>query len=75
MTDWFTDRVVLITGAVGELSEAMSRGFAPVGAHVVVAARLHHKTDGTKLAGEIGNKAIFWPARRCRRGKWVIGHV
>jgi 3alpha(or 20beta)-hydroxysteroid dehydrogenase len=57
MSKRFTDRTVIITGAVGALGEAMVHAFAKEGANVVVAAR--KEAEGTKLAKGVGEKAMY----------------
>lgn len=57
MSDRFTDRTVLITGAVGALGAEMARGFAAEGAKVVVTGR--KEEEGRELTSALGNGAIF----------------
>lgn len=56
MTNRFTARNVLITGATGALGEAMVRAFAEEGANVVIASR--HEEEGKRLAEAIEGKAM-----------------
>ena len=57
MSERFSNRTVLITGAVGGLGKEMARAFASERARVVVTGR--KEEQGRALAEEIGNGAIF----------------
>ena len=52
----FTARNVLITGATGALGEAMVRAFAEEGANVVIASR--HEGEGKELAEAIKGRSM-----------------
>jgi 3alpha(or 20beta)-hydroxysteroid dehydrogenase len=53
----FTNKNVLITGAVGAVGTALAHGFANEGANVIVAAR--RAAEGTQLAANLTGKALF----------------
>src|SRR6478609_7969100 len=57
MSERFSGRTVLITGAIGELGKAMAHAFADEGAKVIVTGR--KEKQGRAFAATSGKGAIF----------------
>lgn len=69
MSKRFTERTVLITGAVGALGETLVREFAAEEGNVVIAAR--REAEGMKLKNEIGERAMFVQLDVTAEASWI----